>query len=30
MPLELLAIPAIIFGVIGFISGINAYKKARK
>ena len=26
MPLELLAIPAIIFGILGFIKGLNAHK----
>ena len=26
MPLELIAIPAIIFGVLGFIVGLNAHK----
>ncbi len=29
MPLELLIIPGLIFGIIGFISGLNAYKKVK-
>jgi hypothetical protein len=28
MPLEILAIPAVIFGVLGFIRGLGAYKRA--
>lgn len=30
MPLELLAIPALIFGLYGFIKGLNAHKKLTK
>lgn len=29
MPLELLAIPALIFGIFGFIKGLKAYKKVK-
>gem|GEM_PF-3926287 len=28
MPLEILAIPAVIFGILGFIRGLGAYKRA--
>jgi len=30
MPLELLAIPAVIFGIFGFIKGLKAYKKVNQ
>jgi len=30
MPLELLAIPAVIFGVLGFIRGLGVHKKAKE
>lgn len=29
MPLELLIIPAIIFGILGFVRGVSAYKRVR-
>jgi len=30
MPLDILAIPALIFGILGFIKGYHTYKKATK
>jgi len=30
MPLEMLAIPAVIFGVLGFIRGLGVYKRVKK
>lgn len=29
MPLELLILPAVVFGILGFVRGVSAYKRVQ-